>query len=1773
MMPGFRIAHGVSPVRCVAFVMAIVLGLAAPSLGFGFSFQQVTSDLYVQPVTMHGYVMTRAQITGPHGGPILVKVRSAGNGSGEATTEEIAEIGEIHPGDAVLSNLYILPGETYRSYQVAWNRIKSERMDVAARAEFLSPQAFAAGAGIPLADGSAWRVPNGYFSPAIKTLVLKAKSERIGSNPDHWILLRVPFKLTDQTLPLEPNVLSVLLDADGKIYRGDDGKAFDLSPPAEDGSAGPRPYNMENFTYRVGYWGVGDEQQQASPGWSNLWGLVGWAPDPAKVQAGEQRIFGPVAGAHMEYFDSEGASDANGYYVVSTQWPCVRKGVPPFHYWVDPVVELNIWMTLQTVSFNPNQSLVQPFMMHQEASFRCGYTEWDAMTHLFLVDAIWLTGKVAVANEGGDLVQISGNSDVEYQAQAPSQNAVAQTSYDFDGDGEPDRAYLANKRTEQDTSVTPARSYVVPVIPQNTATAQWQAVYFSTSAPNRSPSAPALADRIPDLWRLADHAVNDKPAGKLAKISPAALANTDIYVFREGTGELMVEMKGMKRSRNGASLDDVIDSRDNTFYWQTLIRGRAFPSGKGSLFADRTDADFQATNASMGFQSRYQDRQNNTPSPGEWMKVIAINRTTGYVGSRRFQLGMPGDHTGANAVDGVGLYGDLSQYIPQITLRPPRLKVWARRIAPPTGGLRQPGSVPESERTFFIGHEGAATQNDKLVAIYTRWVDWDEDTGTETTLPEGLGINRGADFGLTGRLAKLSEGQLVPVNTGVTVNGDATLQDAAQHPGQVAQFPIGPGEQMQILRLGSDLRVNEHYYINVFGKPVNRAAVECNPCDYDRTGVNPGLLASRPNQYTPFYVPVYDEAATLKLKLERNQLQQANPTTEIGTVDPLYAWVMRPEYQFSLIDLEVSALDAVQHGQGGEEVMRDLLGSDEAKITTGDELVRLMYRLIMNNEPLLPGFDNPATNSAGTRQYVFAFGEEEILLTANEHGQVEIDNLSQIFKLGVEDFLTARIYLNNDPDNLLWQFAYGTVQLVVDRNRNGCLEFTSKTRELSAYRHCGRIQRKNEQGQDEDVEDLTTPEQPFRFWVNDDLDVVRNDGEIDPDKTSCAGEENMPRDRDYFNRQRDEDALFTLNNTDRKQLCEQADEHESGKSNTSSDGLARIETERDLEDFFPIAIRLPDISDNADYNLKWRTTGVYINLFKGDWRDTNGGSAYAYLRDRQVATAQVTLANQEGGVGHVLTAPEPYPQVMSGARLRELMDSQGVIRLMAEATQPTVGPCVASEDGCYLEVELVRTADGESVTLSKSRVHFDFRPVGDFMDYWNAGMVPSESGEHFSPAHPVPIHSNGGRVSTILDDVASPGALRDDYVLFVHGWRMKEQEKQDFAHTAFKRLYWSGYQGRFGFLTWPTGWFEKPDNEYNIVVLAPYLWADFMNYNDSDAVARIVGRLLGVWLEHFKQEQDVRRIHLIAHSMGNVVVSEALRQMPEGVATSYVASQAAEGAGGYSALATEIEHQHHIPGYGRTRFEQAWAAYRTGDHTIYSYPPDLFRDVNVGASGIPHGPTDQEGYAFRHDANGQLTKTYYQGIGGKLDRIVNAHNAGDLALRGWELNQLLKPWPYPDTVVNHAWDYANEGVDCTRDLPLGSNVLISCGVWFLPGQAVHSRYTRDGEDLVWKAGGSILAGNDNHEIITHITPARTHALGQRGDTTGGELGDDPAQIDLRAYDNSNQGHSGQFYSSLAERRDYWEQSLLQGIAFNERTRSVSCLAGWVDAAAGECGRP
>src|SRR5207245_9083815 len=58
------------------------------------------------------------------------------------------------------------------------------------------------------------------------------------------------------------------------------------------------------------------------------------------------------------------------------------------------------------------------------------------------------------------------------------------------------------------------------------------------------------------------------------------------------------------------------------------------------------------------------------------------------------------------------------------------------------------------------------------------------------------------------------------------------------------------------------------------------------------------------------------------------------------------------------------------------------------------------------------------------------------------------------------------------------------------------------------------------------------------------------------------------------------------------------------------------------------------------------------------------------------------------------------------------------------------------------------------------------------------------------------------------------------YILQVHDYDLPAWKKDRYAETAFKRLYWQGYQGRFGLFRWPGVYegFLRPlldDSEFN----------------------------------------------------------------------------------------------------------------------------------------------------------------------------------------------------------------------------------------------------------------------------------------------------------------------------------------------------------------------
>ncbi len=126
------------------------------------------------------------------------------------------------------------------------------------------------------------------------------------------------------------------------------------------------------------------------------------------------------------------------------------------------------------------------------------------------------------------------------------------------------------------------------------------------------------------------------------------------------------------------------------------------------------------------------------------------------------------------------------------------------------------------------------------------------------------------------------------------------------------------------------------------------------------------------------------------------------------------------------------------------------------------------------------------------------------------------------------------------------------------------------------------------------------------------------------------------------------------------------------------------------------------------------------------------------------------------------------------------------------------------------------------------------------------------------------------------------------YVIFVHGFNVQDWEKPRFAQTAYKRLWWSGYKGRFGEYDWPCSLsaldFDK--SEYNAWLSGTGL---------KDLLVRENGNHLAAG------------VYLLAHSQGNIVAGEALREAgldtsaPRPLVKVYIASQAAISASYYQA--------------------------------------------------------------------------------------------------------------------------------------------------------------------------------------------------------------------------------------------------------------------------------
>jgi pimeloyl-ACP methyl ester carboxylesterase len=268
--------------------------------------------------------------------------------------------------------------------------------------------------------------------------------------------------------------------------------------------------------------------------------------------------------------------------------------------------------------------------------------------------------------------------------------------------------------------------------------------------------------------------------------------------------------------------------------------------------------------------------------------------------------------------------------------------------------------------------------------------------------------------------------------------------------------------------------------------------------------------------------------------------------------------------------------------------------------------------------------------------------------------------------------------------------------------------------------------------------------------------------------------------------------------------------------------------------------------------------------------------------------------------------------------------------------------------------------DGNQNILADTAAYLEIKDIKTMYERWTVGdkgtIAPAATA--YLAAEDVP--AGGARFQ-----YGPPSNANTPYILFVHGWNMERWEKDRFAEAAYKRLYWQGYEGRFGSFRWPT------HSGFDMIAWQnPATTPAHFDRSESNAWAS--GPALKELLTTLNATSP-NNVYLIAHSMGNVAAGEALRLAGTNLLVhTFVAMQAAMPSHAYDASAP-IRSLGVLDSNTSNRYGEYWQS---------NSPP------------------------------------YFSGVSGAAN-YVNFYNPQDYALAAthWQLNQSLKP----DSSLNYEY--------------------------------------------------------------------------------------------------------------------------------------------------------
>ncbi len=389
---------------------------------------------------------------------------------------------------------------------------------------------------------------------------------------------------------------------------------------------------------------------------------------------------------------------------------------------------------------------------------------------------------------------------------------------------------------------------------------------------------------------------------------------------------------------------------------------------------------------------------------------------------------------------------------------------------------------------------------------------------------------------------------------------------------------------------------------------------------------------------------------------------------------------------------------------------------------------------------------------------------------------------------------------------------------------------------------------------------------------------------------------------------------------------------------TNLSGNRAIPCPRDLEDYSRLWVS--GISTNVLANLP---SGSTVELWCSYYWD-----GYEYVTNGNPTIDLFMAADADGGTGYLTNLATASNQIdlASCPYIGRLGANQEIQLNSSEFSNNWAGNhfifCGVSNGMGVLNLSIY---DGSGNVLAWSQQYIQLVDVKQMYERWTLGdndeneplasVAPLTNAVLVSDGEPNGPTTNGGYNYDPAYDT------NDDYILYVHGWNEQTWLKDRWAETAFKRLYWQGYQGRFGEFRWPC---------FN-------LSADPSGFDTSEWNAWKSGQPLETFLADTLSKNYPNHVYLLAHSQGNVVVGEALRLATNKLVKIFVASQAALSARAY---------------------DNTLAANATNYYTLATSDPQ----GNYYTNGAPS----------------------YFNISAGAGRYVNFYNPNDYALMGDSLN-------------------------------------------------------------------------------------------------------------------------------------------------------------------------